>query len=112
MRRRLSYSGPTFGSGFGAYPQSLLKKASGVFRCPQGRGEFPERLSSQATAGPGEERRNMGKQSQNKFKKRQKELERKRKAEEKMARRQGKKPRGGEEPIEDLQSVPDEPDEV
>jgi hypothetical protein len=38
------------------------------------------------------DRRIMGKQSQNKFKKRQREFERKRKAKEKMDRRQGKKP--------------------
>jgi hypothetical protein len=35
--RSLSYSEATFGSGFGVHPQSLLKKASGVFRSTHNR---------------------------------------------------------------------------
>lgn len=53
----------------------------------------------------------MPKQSQHKFKKRQKEFERKRKAEEKMARRQGKKPEGGETAPMGLPEKPDQPDQ-
>jgi hypothetical protein len=57
-------------------------------------------------------RRIMGKQSQNKFKKRQREFERKRKAKEKMDRRQGKKPNEVEAATTDLLDVVTETDQA